>query len=389
MKHFFYRCIQTFFVLFAIFLLTQGASLAGGRSMIKTVELKGSYYEIGVGWGNAFQGEMDMVVQIELGIISKIIGTEIATVVELGKKYLPVVKEYDPDFVEVLKGFAKGAGIEFDTLFAIRTLLEVLFYSSRPEGMCTSFAVTGGATKDGLTIIGQNIDWHPDLPMALLRINWPNRVKQLSLSMGGIWEYSLSSHMLASPFGIVSTLTATPDEDPNSLTVPISIIMNKASRQKSLGQALSVFASIKANLGSFLLANGDGKTKGVELGLNGFEFLSPQKGILLHANHYISERYQARDIFIPYVPDSPLRYQRLKELVEQNYGKITHEHMMRYLSDHHNHPKGVCTHVDPESKLPPSATLASVIMVPKEKIMYVAIGNPCKNKYVRYKLEHE
>jgi len=355
--------------------------------MFSTVELKGSYYEIGRGWGSTFKGEMDKVVETELGIISNFYGIDIDAVVELGRKYLPVAKSYDPDFIEVLQGFAEGAGVDFNTLFAIRTILEILFYTSRPEGMCTSFAITGDATQNGQTIIGQNIDWHPDLPMALLRIEWPNKVKQLSLSMSGIWEYSLSSHAPDSPYGVVATLTATPDEDPGKLTVPISIVMNKASRQKSLNEALSVFTEAKSNLASFLLANGSGEITGVELGLKSFENLVPEDDMLVHANHYVSKRYRIKDIFLPYVPDSPGRYSSLRRLLKQDHGKITPKLLMNYLSDHNNHPKGICTHVDPKSELPPSTTLASVIMVPKEEIIYVARGNPCDNEFIRYELD--
>ncbi len=81
--------------------------------MFDIVELKGSYYEIGIGWGSAFKSEMNNVIETELGIISNFFGIDIDTVVELGRKYIPVAKNYDPDFVEVLQGFAEGAGVDF------------------------------------------------------------------------------------------------------------------------------------------------------------------------------------------------------------------------------------------------------------------------------------
>lgn len=372
-----------------IAVLTWSVSFAGGEAMLRTVELEGSYYEIGQGWGTVFKEEMEKVTQIELNIIAAFYQTDIEGVISMGRKYLPAAEQYDPDFMEVLHGFADGACIEFETLFAIRAVLEILFYSKRPEGMCTSFAVTGNATKNGQTIIGQNIDWHPGLPMALLRIQWPNGVKQLALSMGGIWEYSLSSHISESPFGIAATLTATPDQDSESTPVPISIVMNRAARQTSLEKALAVFTAAKTNLASFLLANGKGDIKGVELGLNDFVLIQPERDTLVHANHYESERLKPYDIFVQYVPDSPMRRERLADLLIQDYGKVTENHLMEYLADHNNAPKGICSHVDPASDLPPSATLASVIMVPERKRMYVAPGNPCENGYVPYDLENK
>lgn len=355
--------------------------------MLPVADLKGSYYEIGEGWGSVFKGKMDKVIQIELGIIAAFYGIPVEAVVELSKKYLQVAEKFDPDFMEVLKGFADGSNIDFNTLFAIRTALELLFFTGQPSGLCTSLAITGAATHNGETLIGQNIDWHPDLPMALLRIEWPTGVRQLSLSMAGIFEYSLSAHPSASPYGVAATLTATPDETPEIPKVPISLIMNKASRQVSLEEALSVFSKKESNIASFLLANGNGIIQGIELGLNSLELLKPERNMLIHANHYVVERYKEKDIFLQFVPDSPLRYARLQELLTHDFGKVTPQHVMKYFSDHSNFPKGICAHVDPESDLPPSATLASVIMIPKQKAMYIAVGNPCKNDYILYSLD--
>ena len=209
--------------------------------------------------------------------------------------------------------------------------MEILFFTGRPQGMCTSFVVTGAAAKNGATILGQNIDWHPGLPAVLLKIIWPNGTRQLAVSLGGIWEYPLSSHPSARPFGVVSTLTATPDETPDSPVVPVSIIMNKAMRQKNLDQALSVFTGGNTNLASFLLADADGRMKGVELGLDSFEPLLPQNDVLVHANHYVSERFAAKDVFLPYVPDSPIRQARLETLIAKNHGQLTPELMMTFL----------------------------------------------------------
>ncbi|QJB57192.1 C45 family peptidase [Pseudodesulfovibrio sp. zrk46] len=355
--------------------------------MLQTVELQGSYYDIGKGWGEVFKQDMDRIISTELGLIAAFYGINTETVIELGQKFFPAAQQYDPDFIEVLRGFSEGAGVNFDTTFAIRSVLELLCSGPPPQGMCTSLAVSGTATQNGQMIIGQNIDWHPTLPMALLRITWPNGVKQLALSMSGIWEYTLSAYADSSPFSIMSTLTVTPNTKPELPLVPISFILNKASRQKRLEHALDVFINANSTMPSYLLANGDGDMIGVELGLHSHELLHPDSDVLIHANHNLSERFAAVDGFLKFVPDSPLRYTRLKQLVAQNHGKITPKHVMTFLSDHNNHPKGICAHVDPDSKLPPSATLASVVIIPEEAAMYVAVGNPCENEYEGYHLE--
>lgn len=376
-----------FIMVMTMLAATCGRVNAGGESMLKAVELQGSHYEIGKGWGEAFRDDMSRIVEIELGTTAALLGTDMETVIALGKRYLPLAEAYDPEFIHVLQGFARGAGVDFDTLFAIRTVLEVLFRTARPEGMCTSFAATGSATRSGKTILGQNIDWHPDLPLALLKITWPNGVRQLALSMSGVWEYGLTDSPGNPTFGFVSTLTASMDERPEDPTIPISVIMGKAGRMPTLEEALGEFKKNGLNLASFLLADGGGNLTGIELGLRNHVILEPEDDMLAHANHYLSEQFGQADIFLPFVPDSPLRYERLKALMKKHHGDLTPEHMMRFLADHENHPKGICSHVDPNSELPPSATVASVIMIPAERTLYVAVGNPCENEYHAFTLD--
>ena len=357
--------------------------------MIKVVELEGSYYQIGQGWGEALREDMPKIIQIELGTVAALLGVDIKTVVAIGSSYLEVAEKYDPDFMQVLKGFSQGAEVDFNTFFAIRAVLEILFQTSRPEGMCTSFAVTGEATASGETIIGQNIDWHPELPLVLLRINWPNGVQQLSLTLGGVFEYSLSHHPSYEPYAGAATLTATSNSRPGQPTVPVSIVMQKAYRQANIDKALAEFAASELNIASFLLADGAGNISGIELGAGTHVLLSSPKGTLVHANHYQSDLFVPKDIFLPYVPDSPLRQARLTKLIDENYGNITVDHMKRFLADHENYPKAICAHVDPKSELPPSATVGSVIMVPARKMMYVAAGTPCSNDYIPFDMNNE
>ena len=358
--------------------------------MLEVTRLRGSYEEIGQGWGAVFKNDFQRVVEMELGIVAAFQGRDIGAVISQGMRHLPATEEFDPDFIRVLRGFAQGAGVEFEKVFSLRALLETLFHGAPQgggaQGMCTSFALTAPATKSGETILGQNIDWHPGLPMAMLHITWPTGVQQLSLSLGGIWEYSLSGHPDSTPYGVAATLTASHKTDFEKFAAPISIVMNKASRQKRMEGALGTFMNAGQDLAAFLLANGDGDMLAVELAAGACDVAYSHRGVLLHSNHYLSERFKPVDSFAGFVPDSHLRYARLKQLVEHDHGYITREHLMRYMADHHNHPKGICSHVDPESPLPPSATVASVIMPPLEGCMYVAMGNPCETKYVRYEL---
>lgn len=356
----------------------------GGMDLI---ELSGTYFEIGEQWGKAFGSDIKASMNAEINGLAQFFSVEKSQLVSMASRFLPKAREYDPEFMEVLNGFAKGADIPFEEIFALRSLLDLTFFMQKIPAMCTTVAVTGSATTDNQTIIGQNIDWHPGIPVKLFQITWPNGVRLLSLSLGGIWEYSLSSHPDYSPFGITATATVAYKENQDINKPPLSMVMSKAGRQKRLDAALSVFINAKKDLASFLMASGEGDMLGIECVAGDIEVLHPELNNLVHANHYLTERFKPYEFFSAYVPDSYLRYARLKQLVHANYGQITPRMMMTFLSNHKGFPKSICTHADPDSNLPPSVTLASIVMVPGEKKMYVACGNPCETDYLEYTID--
>ena len=385
--------IQTYFsvivmgVTLGIILCNPISARSADKVRMDIIRLKGTYIQIGHAWGKAIKNDLRSSIDNELNGIARYISKEKKDLIAMSNKLIPMARAYDPQFMEVLEGMAEGSGISFEEIFALRSLLELMFYCHKLPNMCTAFAAAGDATKDGTTIIGQNIDWHPDTNMSLLRISWPGGAEQLSLCLGGIWEYPLTRHPDEVPFGLASTLTVslTPGQDLKK--VPLSIVMNRAARQKRLERALSVFVNGEQNMGGFVLASAEDEIIGIELANNNYEVLYPEREMMMRANHYLTDRFKPLDIFAKYWPDSYLRYNRLKVLMQKDWGRITPELMMKKLSDHNNSPKSLCTHVDPEAMFAPSQTLASVIMVPEKGLVYIANGNPCTTPFLEYRLE--
>ncbi len=108
--------------------------------------------------------------------------------------------------------------------------------------------------------------------------------------------------------------------------------------------------------------------------------------------HYLTKRfkhdnmmaYMAQMGIVPPVmaTESLNRYERICDLMYNDYGRLTPETAIGVLSDHENHPYAICRHDD--SSPSPSVTLASFIMIPAEGAIYIAAGNPCEYEYVRY-----
>ncbi len=276
--------IKILSISFILIFIIVGQAWAEKQGKLKIIELKGSYFEIGESWGKAAKSDIQNSIDIEIGGIARYMSVEKKDLIAMLNKLIPIVKKYDPEFIEVLEGMEKGSGIPFEEIFALRSLLELMFYYHKLPAMCTSFAVTGDASEDGKTIIGQNIDWHPGVAMSLLRISWPNGVEQLSLSLGGIWEYPLSYHSSSSAFGLASNLTVSMSDKQDLKKVPISIIMNKAARQKRLEAALSTLINAQQNMAGFILASAEGELVGIESAANEYEVLFPENNIIVRAN---------------------------------------------------------------------------------------------------------
>jgi len=303
-------------------------------------------------------------------------------VLACGKKYLANVTAFDPPGIDRVRGMADGAEIGFDEAFAVYCYTELATNYPYLAGMCTSFAATGSATKNGITIIGQNIDWHPDTPLDLLRIRHSNGIEQLAITFFGTPCYSLTS----AGIGNCANLTLAP-MGPVTNHIPLGFYLYKAMRQKSFAEAFDVLRKSARGVGYYHLADAGGNLLGIESIYDGYTVLEPEQGMLVHANHYETHDYTENDGAHTYITDSFQRAPRLRHLMRQHHGSLTPEIMMTLLADHEGYPNSICRHVD-DSKPQEYASMskASFIMLPAKQKMYICAGQPCENKYEEYAL---
>jgi isopenicillin-N N-acyltransferase-like protein len=346
------------------------------------IECQGTPYEIGQQYGEGCRDSLQKSLEINFGLLCGGYNISRGELTATAAKYLPNVTNFDPDLIEFIKGQAEGAGLNFAEAFALRCTLEIGPYYPQLSALCTSFAATGEATADGQTILGQNIDWYPGFPIDLLRIKQADGLVQLVLSLGGFAEYTLSS----AGFGMCANSTLTPPDN-YRLHLPLACYLPKAMRQKTIGDALGVFCQAARGAGYYHLASAEGDIVGIESVFDDFNILYPEKDILVHSNHYLTDRFKKGDLAYLGIPDSYLRVQRMRQLMDRHYGQLTPQLMMEFLADHNNHPTGICRHYDSETpRLFNAETLASFIMVPAEGKMYLTNGTPCKSEYLEYSI---
>jgi isopenicillin-N N-acyltransferase-like protein len=253
---------------------------------------------------------------------------------------------------------------------------------------CTSFAASGEATNNGDLIIGQNLDMTPEWNemVVLLRMKPTKGPRILALTIAGLLGLiSFNSTGLA----LDGNMLAHRDLTGFVEGVPHMVWQRQAQSSENIGKAISAIASAKKTgvAVNTLLGSQEGDIVDIEVTPDDLGFLYPQKGWIVHSNHFYTDRFKNRDLMGTIYPDSYVRSQRLATLMERHWGKLSITVMKKLLNDHNNYPDSICRHVDPgvSPKLQ-MKTVASIISYPKEQKMFIACGNPCENEYIEYKL---
>ena len=99
-------------------------------------------------------------------------------------------------------------------------------------------------------------------------------------------------------------------------------------------------------------------------------------GVLFRCNHYISDKFKDLNPDQTQYSSTFKRYDRIKELVNERYGKLRVQDLFRIMSDHENGVNCICRH--PHEGYP-AQTVSSSMFVLEDCEAWATIGNPCEN----------
>ncbi len=356
-----------------------------GKRKLKIVEASGSHYEMGFQYGAAcpeISKMRDMTYQLFGG------RDKAAELIrKFAPMYLPAAEKYAPEIVEEMRGMADGAKVAFEDILFLNITYEI----STPDvmGGCTTFAAAGDATADGEVIAGQNFDFIEPWEefMLLLKMKPANGPRFMAVTAAGcLGLIGLNSA------GISVNLNLLKNKE--SLTpsggVPTHIILRKMFMSESIADAITAVAGAEGRAAkNYLITSGEGDILGLETTTSDMDVQYPIEGIYTHANSFKAERFQRNDLAPLSSPDSYVRYPRLYSLMQKHRGKLSVDVMKKLLADHNNHPGSICRHPNPKALLPivrMAKTLASIITCPQERKAFIALGTPCENEYLEYRL---
>jgi isopenicillin-N N-acyltransferase-like protein len=311
-------------------------------------------------------------------------------------RYADAIQTFEPRYLEEIHGIAEGAGVGFEDILGINVRTEVMFAAKaraaaaqsqgvadgRPDG-CSAFAVLPTASSDGHTLIGQNWDWllHSFDTVVVLEASQDEAPDFVTVVEAGLLA---KTGMNSSGIGLVTNALVT-EADRGEPGVPYHLVLRAILDAENLSDAYaSVQRGVRASSANYLVASVDGLAVDIEAAPGDFSrlfLLFADDGVLLHTNHFVSPAFDAKDVSLWVMPDSPFRLERLRGSVRRA-SKLSIGDFQAILADHANHPSGICCHADARmDPLDQGATVASILMDLDRRRMWVADGHPCTTPY--------
>jgi isopenicillin-N N-acyltransferase-like protein len=297
-------------------------------------------------------------------------------------KLWPFIKEYASYISQEISGIAEGSRSTLEEVAMLNSFGSISLYAEKRQATgCTSFAVTGDATADGRTYVGQNDDmWARDDEFATLLTVDTGETKIVGLAYAGEFpRKGVNSNGIALCVNALYDGKAKPG-------VPGTVITRDILQQSTIGGALySIMRADRAAAANFIIGDEHGELYDIETTIDGYELIYGQD-TLVHANHFLAKHLASRDLGIEDGPCSVVRYNRIRKLIDKSFGSIDVSTLKGILADHVNYPGSICRHDSghaPDS--PPEqrfSTVASLILKPEDGVMMVAQGNPCQTRYL-------
>ncbi|MFA6449460.1 MAG: C45 family peptidase [bacterium] len=338
-------------ILAAVLQLTAISANAAGVEKVNglyLVKLEGTPYEMGLQQGTLFKEEIRDVYKIYLNdLIYKKWIKEYAILKGAQEAYANPKKSMakfaktiestiPPEYIEEMKGLAEGSGLTYEDVLNMSAHVDYFAML-----MCSTFVATGKATTDGKLIQARNLDWASG---GLKELDKYSTVFVMKPSKG----HSFVSIIYP---GIVGALTAVNDA---GLTVELNFSMAKENGKIGM-PALIIVRYIAQNAGTldeaekllreipriagYNIMLTDNKTNDARLveitsKTVGVRNLNPD-GTLVTTNHFTTNELFGQNIEASQFSQSPSpdRYNRLVELLKQNYGKIDTKMAMSIIHD--------------------------------------------------------
>ena len=291
---------------------------------------------------------------------------------------VPGIEQFDPAYVEEMRGIAEGAGEPFAAVVLMNARTEMVAAARRqkvarhfPNG-CTAALALPEASADGVLLHGQNWDWRAECAETgvVLRIRRDDGPDILTFTeAGGLARSGLNS----AGIGLTANALECDRDYQCGDGVPLPFIRRKVLESAHLAQAVhTIVATPKSGSNHMCVSHAGGEAFGFECAPDETFWLAPERGLYVHANHWISDSGRARvkDTGLAETPDSIYRDKRVRDQLAQKLdpgrGKLTLDDLRGAFFDDWGTPFSVCRPPRLNTRGVMTATTAMVLMRPGE-----------------------
>lgn len=297
---------------------------------------------------------------------------------ELGRRaraFLPAIAALSPRYIEEVAGLADGAGVSFDEALLCQVRGEA---AQVPAEGCTAFAVTGSATRGGVTLAGQNQDLNPefaDLGIVLHLVPSDGRPRAIVFTFAGQLGYmGMNQHGVAHFANAVGGC-------PWRLGLPHYPLKRVLLEQPGLTECLAILGQHRTcSPANMVLCDGMGAIADVEIRTDGIAlYADTRPEQRLHTNHYLTPEFAGFQPDPP--PDSVTRLERLRQLVEASWGALDVAHLQAIMADHVGDPGAICRHGEGGSH-----SICGYLAEPARGLFHVRRGHGCLGTWSTYEV---
>lgn len=323
---------------------------------------------------------------------------------------LPAIERFDPDYLEEMQGIADGAGVPVEDVILINCRTELLFGHGELSAICrelddrcTSLAVLPVNAESGRLMHAHSSDWREECldTGIVLRIRRGGSQDEPDLLMftgaGSLARHGFNSAGVSLTGSFLGS-----DRDYRQMAnVPLVLMRRKMLEAPSMSAAMKLLWQTRRFCsGNLMLAqarvSGDGQHVGdavsLECAPDEIFWLTPQHGLLVHANHWLCPvaRSRLRGQGLAVNPDSLYRQQRMEtamlQAINLGPGKISWAMVKQALADDFPDPGGAFRKLDAENAGARYATAATILIDAARGAMWIARKPNQPRAFVEYRL---
>jgi len=330
---------------------------------------QGSHLEVGRQYGE----ECRELIARHYALVVERLGPD---AIERALEYRPHVQRHAGFLDDEIRGLAEGAGLSLGQAYVLQLRAEL----NRTEGddECTTFAALSEMTTDGRPLAGQNADL-PALYRELgvvVHIATRDQPDVLMLTPAGQVSYIGINDRELGVFGNFLRC------DGWRVGFPRYLLTRLVLAHDAIAGALQALGEVpRASSRNLLMVDASDRAADLETTPTQSCVLEPEDGLLVHSNHYVSEKLAGEERADPgRIENSRTRLDRIRQLLAARRGSLDARSMAQVFRDRETLPHALCIHPGDRDGVD-TVTFGSVIAEPGDGRIWVSSGPPSQTEY--------